>query len=608
MTVAFEAEPEYHWTPKQRAIIDLPTEARCLVVADAGTGKTAVLIERLARIVDRGDAAPGSEVLVLSFTRAVVGEIKKRLRSRESAVALVAPTTFDSFATRLLAEIDPGGEWIDKGFDGRIAAAVDLLDNGDEGPSVIARYRHVFIDEIQDLVGIRAELVERILRHCRGGFTLLGDPAQAIYDYQISSPEISVFDAVRLWYPDDLTELSLDENHRAETDLTRRVLAIGAPLSGRDPDYPAIGAALLDLAEALKDLGSVDRAATALRRVRASTAILCRDNGHALLLSERLYRLDVEHRLQRSASDRAIAPWVGRAFRSVKHLQTGRNAAERLLETEVESAIDPVEGWKLLKGLDRSPGNQLDLHRVRRAIAVGIVPDRLTARPDSDLVISTIHRAKGLEFEAVILLRTNDRLDTFLEEDDADLALGTRVLYVAMSRPRRLLMNLSGEAGSRIGLDRATRRWYRRGPQAWQTFGFEVTVDDVDRSRPPGSPPLGGRDVPAIQDYLWSAVHPGDAVELRFLKETVAGEIRATYEIIHDGRSIGVTSPGFGGLLHQRLHGAKSKGKWPQAITGIRVEGVETVAGPAAAGVNNGLGEAGLWLRPRLIGLGEFEW
>ena len=44
--------------------------------------------------------------------------------------------------------------------------------------------RHVLVDEIQDLVGPRAQLVMALLRLADAGFTLFGDPAQAIYGHQ----------------------------------------------------------------------------------------------------------------------------------------------------------------------------------------------------------------------------------------------------------------------------------------------------------------------------------------------------------------------------------------------------------------------------------------
>ncbi len=49
-----------------------------LVLAGAGTGKTSVLIHRIARLVDRGDAKP-DEVLALTYTVAAAGEMRDRV-------------------------------------------------------------------------------------------------------------------------------------------------------------------------------------------------------------------------------------------------------------------------------------------------------------------------------------------------------------------------------------------------------------------------------------------------------------------------------------------------------------------------------------------------
>jgi DNA helicase II / ATP-dependent DNA helicase PcrA len=48
--------------------------------------------------------------------------------------------------------------------------------------------------------------------------------------------------------------------------------------------------------------------------------------------------------------------------------------------------------------------------------------------------------------------------------------------------------------------------------------------------------------------------------------------------------------------------------RWPLRITGARVEAVETVVGTQAATVHAGLGPSGVWLAPRLFGMGYFDW
>src|SRR5262249_10339980 len=86
-------------TPEQDAIAAAPPNARLLVTAGAGTGKTYVLVERLRRLADDYGLNLADDVLVVSFSRAAVGEIRRRLRSHGGAPAYGTVTTFDSFAT-----------------------------------------------------------------------------------------------------------------------------------------------------------------------------------------------------------------------------------------------------------------------------------------------------------------------------------------------------------------------------------------------------------------------------------------------------------------------------------------------------------------------------
>ena len=92
--------PVAELTIDQQAIVDAPVDARLLVLAGAGTGKTQVLVERIRRLVDSDDIAPGRELLVLSFSRSVVRELKERIGVAGGRSRLVRPITFDSFATR----------------------------------------------------------------------------------------------------------------------------------------------------------------------------------------------------------------------------------------------------------------------------------------------------------------------------------------------------------------------------------------------------------------------------------------------------------------------------------------------------------------------------
>ena len=67
---------------------------------------------------------------------------------------------------------------------------VELVKAGDEETiEELKYYRHVVIDEAQDLVDKRHDLIRLLLENIspEAGFTVLGDPYQAIYDYSDSS-------------------------------------------------------------------------------------------------------------------------------------------------------------------------------------------------------------------------------------------------------------------------------------------------------------------------------------------------------------------------------------------------------------------------------------
>lgn len=85
------------WTEKQKQAIDLPSDL--LVSAAAGSGKTAVLTERIARHVTEGTDI--ENILVVTFTKAAAAEMKKRIADRLGELAI---ETNDEAAQKRLLE------------------------------------------------------------------------------------------------------------------------------------------------------------------------------------------------------------------------------------------------------------------------------------------------------------------------------------------------------------------------------------------------------------------------------------------------------------------------------------------------------------------------
>ena len=73
---------EIEWTRDQQKIINM-RGCNILVSAAAGSGKTAVLVERIfRRIADQEDPVNVDQFVVVTFTKAAAAQMKDRLRKR----------------------------------------------------------------------------------------------------------------------------------------------------------------------------------------------------------------------------------------------------------------------------------------------------------------------------------------------------------------------------------------------------------------------------------------------------------------------------------------------------------------------------------------------
>ena len=602
-----QAAPRDELTHEQRAVTNQPADARVLVTAGPGTGKTHVLVGRIARLIEAHDLAPGSELLLLTFSRAAVGELKRRVRATGGDVAFVRAVTFDSFATRLLHEHDPSGSWASLGYDGRIDRATRLLETDSEARRTVAAYRHVLVDELQDVVGVRDAFLREILAAASGGWTLLGDPAQGIYNFQLDDQEArrrgstAFYGWIESEFADTVHRHALSKNFRVADRRAESALWAGDRLNEPEPDYGAIR-------ERLRTTFFRLRAGPPLRRLDAlpgTTAILCPTNAQVLLVSRQLWAAGVAHRVQRSATDRVLPPWVAAALNAIEYGTIGRSAFEDVVGPALSQVVDAPtveDAWWVLRRMSPGVNRPLDLARILSRLRDDYAPDELTHARGSPLSISTIHRAKGLEYDCVLVIDPErSRLSTTEADEAAEEA---RLAYVAMTRPRRDLLRWPDPPdvkGMRVE-ERLEGRWTRRRPYG-SKFIEAIEVRPGDSS---GEGPAGWRsdDAPVLQTYLRENVHVGDSVT--FHLQAGDGE-HPSYEIRHQGHLVAETSEQFGWLLGRAI-GRKPKEGWPTALSDVRVEGIETFVGTAAASERAGLGGPGVWLRARFYGLGELQY
>lgn len=592
------------FTAEQLEVVTLPATARAVIKAAAGTGKTHTLAGRLMWLVENQGLSVGDQVLVLSFSRAAVAELRRRISGLDGDARYAGAATFDSFATRIISAAGRDSSGIvAMDYTSRIRAAVGLLSGAQVLPGELQLVQHVLVDEIQDLVGARADLVMALLERAGTGFTLFGDSAQAIYDHQEDrlprSPDL--YSRVQRRYPADVMSLGLTHDYRSLTPQANRVAGVGACLRLPDVDQES---ATHQLRSILLSLPTVKIAAARRMLTRGEdevNAFLTRTNGEALLLSRALFDASVPHRYQRRGEEKAAPDWIGKLVAGLTETQlTSAMFDERLAAIAPPLPADPNMLYGSLKALSPGRGHAIDLQRVADRVREQNLPEDMNAVAPASVVVSTIHRAKGLEFDRVLLTEP-------AHNQTADVAEENRVMYVALSRARREIFHTSRPDTAGLRIDHGTKRWVRRGfgRLQWQVREIEVTGQDVDAVEPAGTWLLGERPR-EIQEYLGSAVRPGDPVEFQLIEGRRDGESTARYSIRHAGYVIGRTSEGFAQVLG-RLAGGRRQTSWPERVEGLHVELVDTVAGDASVGRSHGLGSSGMWLRVRVFGLGSLR-
>lgn len=382
---------------EQLSIVEAPANARLLVIAGAGQGKTEVVVSRIDALVQNEGLTASEEVLVLSFSRAAVSAVRTRLDVRDVARATVR--TFDSFASVLLLD---AGIQAEGGFDARIRRATQLLKEAEEAPHDVELLRHIVIDEVQDLVGDRADFVTAILNWLDddAGITALGDPLQGVYDFQLEdslskTSSQDVFDALTSRFKCE--RVGLGKNYRARGKLPKKVVLLGDELR-RTEDGDDAEALLEDLVLDLPDRGEIDEWYDLLTPGNGkTTAVLCTTNADVLRVSRYLNEHGISHAVRRQAQDFGAAKWIAGALGPLPGPKERRSEVEAALE-RLLAKHEVEEKWNELKAAEgrMREFDNLDIFRVSRLVKARALPLPLTEPDASSVIVSTIHRAKGL--------------------------------------------------------------------------------------------------------------------------------------------------------------------------------------------------------------------
>lgn len=260
------------------------------------------------------------------------------------------------------------------------------------------RLKHLIVDEAQDIVGIRADLVLAIIdilsEDC--GVTVFADEAQAIYgfteDINATTPGTRLINELE---KRGFKTESLDHVYRTDspallkifTDVRKKVLDKNVSPAVRGPQ---VRSEITRLAHA--NLGAAKK--LDLTALPENGLVLMRQRCDVLLASS--YNQGKPHRLRMSGLPARILPWVGFLLWNHTDRRLTRRAFDQCWKDQVialPGVPDREAAWSLLFEAAGESEKIIDIHRLRALLGRSNPPSIFTSPEfgDSGPVIGTIH-------------------------------------------------------------------------------------------------------------------------------------------------------------------------------------------------------------------------
>lgn len=440
------------WTDEQRSVITAPLSARLIVEAAPGTGKTAVACARVAYLLANGVSPTG--IWLISFTRTAIQEIRNRiaeLSHQIDAAYGVRVATIDSHAWQLRQGFEGPARKTFSSFEQGIEDAINLLsDPDDDLVAEIESIQHLVIDEAQDVVGQRREMLLSLIGLLSGdaGVTVLGDPAQAIYGFtedespiagDLPLPEVLKGDADSGFEVKELTEVIRTASpglRRIFVDTRKVVLHAGTG---------SMGTLLHDLRANCDGSVAMEVSRNGISG-RDNVLVLYRRRSEVLTSGAYLASAGTPFRIRMSGYPTRIAPWLGAVFwdwtgPTISESDFRIRYAERLNRHWTSPSLDIA--WK---GLVRHAGKShsiIDVRRLREILGRSQPPLDFATPELGELgpILGTIHASKGREADEVHLMLADLEGEELCDSDEL------KVVFVGATRARSVLK--IGKAGGR---------------------------------------------------------------------------------------------------------------------------------------------------------------
>ncbi len=471
---------------QQRIVADKRVQTNTLVLAGPGSGKTRVLVHRIAYLIRVRREKPRG-ILALAYNRHAAVDIRRRLDQLVGDDARgVTVLTCHGLAMRLagFSFARRAERPDDETYSGVLSRAVELLrgdglppeEAGELRDRLLAGFRWILVDEYQDIAREQYELISslagRTLDADAGRLTLfaVGDDDQNIYAFNGASVEFirrfeADYKAKSVW---------LTENYRSTAHIVaaanlviaqaRNRLKEGHPIRvnrARERDLPGgewgqldpVSKGRVQILPAGRDPVSQARAVMTEMQRLAQIAPDWNWSRCVVIAREWKYLVPVRafcetYGIPVQMGDEEIPRFW--------HLREIRGFVEWLRAQEtglvdgvaLESLMNsyPVGSWYdlLRQAVDEhvleTGGRQTPVNHLIEWLAEW---GREVRRRQRGVLLSSAHRAKGLEFDHVAVLDGGWR--RVGEDEDADAP--RRLYYVAMTRARKTLMLARARGG-----------------------------------------------------------------------------------------------------------------------------------------------------------------
>lgn len=451
MNIAGKAPLESGWDADQLGVIEEDTDARLVVEAGPGTGKTAVACARLAYLIIEEDLEP-SKTWMISFTRTAVAEIRARLHSYVGDASFaIRIATIDSHAWSIHSGHDPNAR-LTGSYEENITRVIELLKTDDDVADELSQIEHVVVDEAQDLVGQRADLIEALVERLPSdcGVTVFADEAQAIYDFsddstgrrkgEGSKSGKPLLDRLRATKALGFTTVVLKEIYRTSSPGLRKIFSeLRQDVLDKQKHRDGLHAETAERIRELADKRGLKWTQMKVADFTSDDLLLFRTRAEVLMASQ---FCELPHRLRLSGYGITLPAWLAICFSDfVEPFLAERRFLDlwaARIENKSAPQYGPAKAWQYLMRVAGRKDGSIDMQRLRRRLGQTRPPVELTLSEFGlhGPIVGTIHASKGREASNVVLLMPNGAEFESIEDEIEE----ARVLFVGATRARASLI------------------------------------------------------------------------------------------------------------------------------------------------------------------------